>query len=272
MKPPRTIGLVLAGALALALAPAARADGDGGRGQGSALRSQWGQFIGADVCRRGAGGAAGLVDSAQIYGSARTGARAGRTHDGTGRLRPTASGGGEPEGLVALRTLFLREHNYLALRVGRLLPSLDDEGRYQAARALVEAEVQLVTAREWIPLLRSGDPGAPALADDLCHASTQATRAPRRGKLDIEPVLRRLASRPAEPVPAATLVAVLEHQLAALRDSARAYQRALPPVLKAWVERQTLAKVIRRNTGMGREIQPNVFVVRRGTAPGLAGS
>lgn len=78
----------------------------------------------------------------------------------------------EQPGLLALHTLFLREHNRLASRTGLLRKTLkalggdpeselDGELRYQLARTLVAAEVQAITYREFLPLLL-GDSGLAA--------------------------------------------------------------------------------------------------------------
>jgi hypothetical protein len=60
-----------------------------------------------------------------------------------------------------------------------------------------------------------------------------------------------------------TLRAVLIDQFTRLRDGDRFYyQSYLHPGLRNLVEKQTLAVIIRRNTGIGREIQDDVFRVR----------
>jgi len=56
---------------------------------------------------------------------------------------------------------------------------------------------------------------------------------------------------------------ILADQFQALRDGDRFwYQHHLPPELRKLVEKQTLAKIIRRNTRIGRELQRDVFHVR----------
>jgi len=55
---------------------------------------------------------------------------------------------------------------------------------------------------------------------------------------------------------------ILKDQFERLRDGDRYwYQRALPRPLVQYVERQTLATIIRRNTFIGRELQDDVFHV-----------
>ena len=53
--------------------------------------------------------------------------------------------------LTALQTLFVREHNYWADRISAANPKLSDEAVYQRARAIVIAEIQNITFREWLP-------------------------------------------------------------------------------------------------------------------------
>lgn len=66
---------------------------------------------------------------------------------------------------------------------------------------------------------------------------------------------------------------VLADQFARLRDADRYwYQLRLPPSIGAWVDRTTLAQVIRRNTTIGGELRADVFHVapgaeRRDAAP-----
>ncbi|XP_023246127.1 peroxidase-like isoform X2 [Copidosoma floridanum] len=53
--------------------------------------------------------------------------------------------------LVALHTLWMREHNRVARQLLRLNPGWSDEVVYQEARRIVVAEIQHVTYNEWLP-------------------------------------------------------------------------------------------------------------------------
>ncbi len=126
------------------------------------------------------------VDASNVYGSDAERARALRTLDGTGRLAtsdgdllpfntaglPNAAPGGsdpaafflagdfranEQVGLTAMHTLFVREHNHWAARIREVAPELDGDGVYQHARAIVGAEMQAITYREFLPLLLGRD-------------------------------------------------------------------------------------------------------------------
>ena len=59
----------------------------------------------------------------------------------------------EQNGLTALHTLFMREHN----RVARDFRRLGDEQAYQIARAIVGAEIQYITYNEFLPVLLGPD-------------------------------------------------------------------------------------------------------------------
>lgn len=121
----------------------------------------------------------GWIDASNVYGSDLERANALRTNDGTGRLRTSAgnllpfntdglanAGGSsdalflagdvranEQVGLTAMHTLFVREHNRLADEIADRDPSLDGEEIYQQARRLVVAFMQVITYREFLPVL-----------------------------------------------------------------------------------------------------------------------
>ncbi|MGD1914756.1 MAG: peroxidase family protein [Phycisphaerales bacterium] len=125
------------------------------------------------------------IDAANVYGSDEERARELRTLDGTGKLKtsdgdllpfnvngfenaPTAYDpsfflagdirANEQVGLIAMHTLFVREHNRLATQIARDLPHLDGDSIYEHARAMVAAEMQAITYNEFLPKLLG--PGA----------------------------------------------------------------------------------------------------------------
>lgn len=59
----------------------------------------------------------------------------------------------ENSALLSMQTIFAREHNRLAQDIAQQHPNWNDEQIYQAARALVEAEIQHITYQEFLPLL-----------------------------------------------------------------------------------------------------------------------
>lgn len=121
------------------------------------------------------------IDASQVYGSDATRAAALRANDGTGRLKVSTSAHGdllpyntdnlpnippgpsffvtgdvrvnEQVGLIAIHTLFLREHNWWADLYRGANPEAADEEIYQFARMIVAAEMQAITYREFLPIL-----------------------------------------------------------------------------------------------------------------------
>ncbi|NNM31016.1 MAG: peroxiredoxin, partial [Akkermansiaceae bacterium] len=62
--------------------------------------------------------------------------------------------------------------------------------------------------------------------------------------------------------------AVLVDQFTRLRDGDRFYYKnRLSPRMARFIEQQTLARIIRRNTGIGRELSDNVFMIRKPKGP-----
>ncbi len=112
------------------------------------------------------------IDASMIYGSDQATADSLRTFVG-GQLR-TSDGGLPPtdeEGnfvagdvranenveLSSMHALFIREHNWWAAKIARENPRLSDEQIYQRARAIVGAEIQVISYKEFLPaLLGSG--------------------------------------------------------------------------------------------------------------------
>jgi len=127
------------------------------------------------------------IDASNVYGSDARRANALRTMDGTGRLRlgPDGllpmntegfpnGGGDSPDlflggdvraneqiGLTALHVVFAREHNRLADALRATRPGWSGERIYHRARAIVGAEMQAITYREFLPVLLGPDALAP---------------------------------------------------------------------------------------------------------------
>jgi hypothetical protein len=119
------------------------------------------------------------IDASNVYGSDLPRAIELRTMDGTGRLKTSAgdllpfnvngfdNGGGtsptlflagdvranEQNGLTAMHTLFVREHNFIADFFGTFFPFLPGDTRYDLARMIVGAEMQRITYEEFLPVI-----------------------------------------------------------------------------------------------------------------------
>jgi peroxidase len=127
------------------------------------------------------------IDASQVYGSDEARAHELRRLDGSGKLKtspgnllpynvdgfpnlPDAEAiyflagdlrSNEQLGLTAMHTLFMREHNFWADVFHLAEPWLDDDGIYLRARAIVGAEIQIITYRDFLPLLLGNNPLAP---------------------------------------------------------------------------------------------------------------
>lgn len=121
----------------------------------------------------------GWIDASQVYGSDAERAAALRTNDGSGALRTSAgnllpfnedglsNAGGpganlflagdvranEQVGLMTMHTLFVREHNRLVGEFSARQPELSGDQLYQRARRVVAAQLQVITYKEFLPLL-----------------------------------------------------------------------------------------------------------------------
>lgn len=162
------------------------------------------------------------IDASMVYGSDPVRAAALRTLDGTGRLRTSRwvllpfndaglpnAGGPDPSlflagdvraneqiGLTALHVVFVREHNRIADELRRAEPELDGDAIYERARAIVGAEIQVITYEEFLPMVLG--PGAlPTYAGydpsvDASIVNEFATVAFRFGHSMVFPIFPRL--------------------------------------------------------------------------------
>jgi hypothetical protein len=174
------------------------------------------------------------IDASNVYGSDPSRATELRALDGTGRLK--TSGGNllpfndhgfpnapspdpslflagdvrsnEQVGLTAMHTLFMREHNYWADRFRHDSPRLSDDQLYQAARAMVAAEMQAITYNEFLPVLLGRNALAPyggyKASVNAGIANEFATASYRFGHSMISPHLLRL-DRNGKPIPQGNL-------------------------------------------------------------------
>lgn len=128
-----------------------------------------------------------FLDASMVYGSDPVRAAALRTNDGTGRLKTGAghllpfnvnglpnAGGPDPSlflagdiraneqvGLTVMHTLFVREHNRLARHIRKHHPNFTDDEIYERARRLVGAMIQVITYKEFLPVLLGPDALSP---------------------------------------------------------------------------------------------------------------
>jgi hypothetical protein len=165
-----------------------------------------------------------FIDASMVYGSDAGRARALRTLDGSGRLETSEgdllpfntegldNAGGtsaalfiagdiranEQLGLTSLHTLFVREHNRLARSIARITPGLGDDQIYERARRIVGAQIQVITYREFLPVLLGNGALAPyrgyRSSVDPGIRNEFATAAFRVGHTMLSPTLLRLGA------------------------------------------------------------------------------
>ena len=166
-----------------------------------------------------------FIDASNVYGSDEERAHALRTNDGTGMLKVTESEHGdllpyntdgidnaggtsdtlfiagdvranEQVGLTAMHTLFVREHNYWAERIGKKDSEASGEEIYQQARRIVAAEMQAITYNEFLPVLlgKKAIPKYNGYRDDVRPdlSNTFSTAVYRFGHSLLSPTLLRL--------------------------------------------------------------------------------
>lgn len=124
------------------------------------------------------------LDASMVYGSDEETATKLRANDGTGLLRLDEDGNlprddegkfmagdkraNEQQQLIAMQTVFAREHNRVAETLSDANPDWSGERVYQESRALVGAQIQAVTYNEWLPNLL----GEEAIGDYQGYDST----------------------------------------------------------------------------------------------------
>ena len=166
-----------------------------------------------------------FLDGSQVYGSNSSRANELRTLDGTGHLKtsdnnllpfnldffpnqPDATASfflagdvraNENIGLTTLQTVFMREHNFWADSIKAGDPTLDDDGIYFRARAIVGAEIEMITYRDFLPILLGPDALTPYVGYnpdvDPSIANVFSAAAFRVGHTFLPDVLKRLNSK-----------------------------------------------------------------------------
>ena len=105
----------------------------------------------------------------------------------------------EQLGLLAMHTIWFRQHNFLAEKLRNLNPTWDDEVVFQETRKIVGAQMQHITYAHWLPYV-VGQRGMELLGPyegykpevNPMITNEFATAALRFGHTLINPILRRL--------------------------------------------------------------------------------
>ncbi|XP_003381765.1 putative immunoglobulin I-set domain protein [Trichinella spiralis] len=105
----------------------------------------------------------------------------------------------EQVGLLAMHTLWMREHNRIAAKLLRINSHWDGEKIYQEARKIIGAQMQHITYHSWLPKILGpqgmnmlGTYGGYNQAVDSTISNAFATAAFRFGHTLIQPILIRL--------------------------------------------------------------------------------
>ncbi len=166
-----------------------------------------------------------FIDASNVYGSDEERAYALRKLDGSGELKTSDSGHGpllpyneggfanapdssadwflagdvranEQAGLMAMHTLFVREHNHWAREMRRANPGLSEDDLYEFARMIVGAEIQHISYTAFLPLLLGADAIPPyrGFRDEVdpTIANEFATAAYRLGHSLLPEIIRRI--------------------------------------------------------------------------------
>uniref|UniRef100_A0A452VDV9 Myeloperoxidase n=1 Tax=Ursus maritimus TaxID=29073 RepID=A0A452VDV9_URSMA len=162
--------------------------------------------------------------------------------------------------LTSMHTLFLREHNRLATELKRLNPGWDGERLYQEARKIVGAMVQIITYRDYLPLVLGPRAMRKYLPRYRCYndsvdprIANVFTNAFRYGHTLIQPFMFRLDDRyqPMGPNPRVPLSKVFFASWRVVLEG------GIDPILRGLMA--TPAKLNRQNQIVVDEIRERLF-------------
>ncbi|XP_027806116.1 myeloperoxidase isoform X2 [Marmota flaviventris] len=162
--------------------------------------------------------------------------------------------------LTSMHTLFVREHNRLATQLKSLNPRWNGEKLYQEARKIVGAMVQIITYRDYLPLVLGPAAMRKYLPRYRCYndsvdprISNVFTNAFRYGHTLIQPFMFRLDSqyRPMEPNPRVPLSRVFFASWRVVLEG------GIDPILRGLMA--TPAKLNRQNQIVVDEIRERLF-------------
>ncbi|XP_055983729.1 myeloperoxidase [Sorex fumeus] len=163
--------------------------------------------------------------------------------------------------LTSMHTLFVREHNRLATELKRLNPRWDGETLYQEARKIVGAMVQIITYRDYLPLvlgpraMRKYLPRYRGYNDSVDpRIANVFTNAFRYGHTLIQPFMFRLDSR-YQPVALNPRVPLSQVFFASWRV---VLEGGIDPILRGLMA--TPAKLNRQNQIVVDEIRERLFL------------
>ncbi|KAM8709189.1 hypothetical protein ACLKA7_016061 [Drosophila subpalustris] len=176
----------------------------------------------------------------------------------------------EQVGLLAMHTIWMREHNRIAGKLREINPHWDGDTLYQEARKIVGAQMQHITFKQWLPLIvgesgmdlmgeyRGYDPQVnPSIANEF------ATAALRFGHTIINPILHRLNSS-FQPIPQGHL---LLHK-AFFAPWRLAYEGGVDPLMRGMLAVPAKLKLPDQN--LNTELTEKLFLTAHAVALDLA--
>ncbi|XP_001354288.3 peroxidasin [Drosophila pseudoobscura] len=176
----------------------------------------------------------------------------------------------EQVGLLAMHTIWMREHNRLATKLREINPHWDGDTLYQEARKIVGAQMQHITFKQWLPLI-IGESGMQLLGEYKGYnpqlnpsiANEFATAALRFGHTIINPILHRL-NETFQPIPQGHL---LLHK-AFFAPWRLAYEGGVDPLLRGMLA--VPAKLKTPDQNLNTELTEKLFQATHAVALDLA--
>ncbi|XP_017057908.1 peroxidasin [Drosophila ficusphila] len=176
----------------------------------------------------------------------------------------------EQVGLLAMHTVWMREHNRIARKLKEINRHWDGDTLYQEARKIVGAQMQHITFKHWLPLIvgesgmrmmgeyRGYDPQVnPSIANEF------ATAALRFGHTIINPILHRL-NETFQPIPQGHL---LLHK-AFFAPWRLAYEGGVDPLMRGFLA--VPAKLKTPDQNLNTELTEKLFQTAHAVALDLA--
>ncbi|KAI8039124.1 hypothetical protein M5D96_007841, partial [Drosophila gunungcola] len=176
----------------------------------------------------------------------------------------------EQVGLLAMHTIWMREHNRIARKLKEINSHWDGDTLYQESRKIVGAQMQHITFKQWLPLI-IGESGMKMMGDYQGYdpqlnpsiANEFATAALRFGHTIINPILHRL-NESFQPIPQGHL---LLHK-AFFAPWRLAYEGGVDPLMRGFLA--VPAKLKKPDQNLNTELTEKLFLTAHAVALDLA--
>ncbi|XP_043950846.1 peroxidasin isoform X1 [Drosophila biarmipes] len=176
----------------------------------------------------------------------------------------------EQVGLLAMHTIWMREHNRIARKLKEINAHWDGDTLYQESRKIVGAQMQHITFKQWLPLI-IGESGMAMMGEYKGYdpqvnpsiANEFATAALRFGHTIINPILHRL-NETFQPIPQGHL---LLHK-AFFAPWRLAYEGGVDPLMRGFLA--VPAKLKTPDQNLNTELTEKLFQTAHAVALDLA--